>query len=216
MNLIDLDKKTKFLNRIKGYMDPEEHYIVHSAETLLQIIRNIKILMEPPQIASAGVRYSSFSLEDRKRNMLMDLSEFLEDEKKILVHQAIDFDVKIRTLEKKLNEIHNLSQNGNLMTNIHEYVEIFEPLLADEIKDKVYEFKKIASIINVIGTLKDKDKISEMDIVEIIGPFIQKEQQETLMQMVQIFQVVNSMKDEEDTYLNDGEKPSSMQEEKKQ
>jgi len=216
MNLIDLEKKTKFLNRIKGYMDPEEQYIVHSAETLLQIIRNIKILMEPPQIASAGVRYSSFSLEDRKRNMLMDLSEFLEDEKKILVHQAIDFDVKIRTLEKKLNEIHNLSQNGNLMTNIHEYVEIFEPLLADEIKDKVYEFKKIASIINVIGTLKDKDKISEMDIVEIIGPFIQKEQRETLMQMVQIFQVVNSMKDEEDTYLNEGEKPVSMQEEKKQ
>lgn len=196
MNLVDLDKKTKFLNRIKGYMDPQEQYIVHSAETILQIIRNVKVLMEPPQIASAGVRYSSFSLEDRKRNMLMDLSEFLEDEKKMLVHQAVDFDVKIRTLEKKLKEIHSLSQNGNHMANIHEYIEVFEPILADEVKEKVSEFKKLASIISVIGTLRNKEKISEMDIVEIIQPFIHKDQRDSLMRMVQIFKAVTSMSDD--------------------
>jgi len=203
MNLIDLDKKTKFLNRIKGYMDPEEQHIVHSAETLLQIIRNIKVLMEPPQIASAGVRYSSFSLEDRKRNMLIDLSEFLEDEKKILVHSAVDFDVKVRTLEKKLKEIHNLSQNGNFITNIQEYIEVLEPLLADEIKEKVYEFKKIASVINIISTMKNKDKINEMDIVGIIQPFIPKDQQDSIMRMVQIFQVMSSFKDDDATALDD-------------
>jgi len=216
MDLIDLDKKTKFLNRIKGYMDPEEQYIVHSAETLLQIIRSIKVLMEPPQIASAGVRYSSFSLEDRKRNMLIDLSEFLEHEKKMLVHQAVDFDVKIRTLEKKLKEIHSLSQNGNHMANIHEYIEIFEPLLADEVKEKVYEFKKLASVINLVGTLKNKDKINEMDIVEMIQPFIQKDQRDSLMRMVQIFQVVSSMKDEDDTPLDDNVEILSKENEEKQ
>jgi len=214
MNLIDLDKKTKFLNRIKGYMDPEEQHIVHSAETLLQIIRSIKVLMEPPQISSAGVRYSSFSFEDRKRNMLIDLSEFLEDEKKILVHNAVDFDVKVKTVEKKLKEIHSLSQDGNFIANIQEYIEVLEPLLADEMKEKVNEFNKIASIINIIGTLKNKDKINEMDLVGIIQPFIPKDQQESIMRMVQIFQVMSSFKDEDATPLdNNTEQLSKKNEE---
>lgn len=202
MDLIDLDKKTKFLNRIKGYMDPEEQYVVHSAETLLQIIRSVKVLMEPPQISSAGVRYSSFSLEDRKRNMLMDLSEFLEDEKKMLVHQAVDFDVKIRTLEKKLKEIHSLSQDGNHTVSIHEYIEVFEPILTDEAKEKVQEIKKLVSVANIIDTLRNKDKINEMDIVEIIQPFISKDKRESLMNMVQIFKIVSSIKDEDTTPSN--------------
>lgn len=206
MNLVDLDKKTKFLNRIKGYMDPQEQYIVHSAETLLQIIKNIKMLIEPPQIASAGVRYSSLSFEDRKRNMLMDLSEFLEDEKKIVVHQAVDFDVKIRTIEKKLKEIHNLSQDGNSIANISEYIEVLEPILADEVKEKIYEFKKLASIVNIIGTLKNKDRINEMDILEIIQPFIPREKRDSLMRMVQIFKAISSMSDDSSAEDNKVEK----------
>ena len=202
MNLVDLDKKSKFLNRVKGYMDPEEQHIVHSAETVLQIIKNVKVLTEPPRIASAEVRYSSFTLEDRKRNLLMDLSEFLEDEKKLLVHQAVDFDVKVRTLEKKLNEISTLSQKGNHLANIHEYIEVFEPLLTDEVKEKVGEIKKLTSVMNVINTLRSKNKISELDIVEIIQPFIHKDQRESLMRMVQIFQVVSSMKNDDEEMLD--------------
>lgn len=203
INLMDLDKKTKLLNRIKGYMDPEEQNIVHNAEVILQIIKNVKVLMEPPQVATAGVRYSSLSLEDRKRNMLIDLSEFLEDEKKMLVHQAVDFDVKVKTLEKKLKELHKVSQDGDHIANIYDYIEVFEPLLAEEVKEKLFEFKKLASMLKVISSLKNKDKIDETAIMEIIQPFIHKDQRDSLMRMVQIFKAVSSMSNEETASTED-------------
>lgn len=216
VDLVDLDKKAKLLNRIKGYMEPNEQHVIHSAETLLQVIRNVKLLVEPPELRSAGVRYSSLSVEDRKRNMLMDLSEFLEDEKKMVVHKAVDFDTKVRTLEKKLKELHSISQDGNHIANMNRYIEVFEPLLVNEAKEKLYEFKKLASVINLVGTLKSKDQINEMDIVELIQPFVNKEQGDSLMRMVQIFKVISSMSSEDSTPLNNNEQAQAKLKEDKE
>lgn len=196
MDIIDLDKKVKFLNRIKGYMNSDEQYVLQSAETLIHIIRNIKILMDPPKIASAGVKYSSLSVEDRKRNMLMDISEFLEDEKKILVHKAVDFDFKIKTLEDRLNKIQSVSKENTAVANISQYIDVFEPLLHDEIKVKAHELKKLISIISLIGNLKNKDSFDEMDIIKLIEPLVDEEKKESLTRMVQMFQIVNSMNKE--------------------
>jgi len=71
-------------------------------------------------------------------------------------------------------------------------------------------------IPDVTYLMKNKDKINEMDIVEIIQPFIQKDQRDSLMRMVQIFQVVSSMKDEDDTPLEDNIEPLSKENEEKQ
>lgn len=196
MDIIDLDKKVKFLNRIKGYMNSDEQYVLQSAETLIHIIRNIKILMDPPKIASAGVKYSSLSVEDRKRNMLMDISEFLEDEKKILVHKAVDFDFKIKTLEDRLNKIQSVSKENTAVANISQYIDVFEPLLQDEIKGKAHEFKKLISIVSLVGNLKNKDSFDEMDIIDLIQPLVGEEKKESLTRMIQMFQIVNSMNKE--------------------
>ncbi|ABW18736.1 hypothetical protein [Alkaliphilus oremlandii] len=193
MSLADLDKKAKFLNRIKGYMEPEEQYVLHGAETILQIIKNLKVLTDPPRIAAAGVRYPSLTLEDRKRNLLIDISEFLEDEKKLLVHQAVDFDIKVKTLEKKLKEIHSISQKGNFLSNIHEYIEVVEPLLTLDAQEKAADLKKLLSVVNVVGTLRNKENFEVLDIVELVQPFIPKEQRESLGKMVQLFQIVNAV-----------------------
>ncbi len=196
MDIIDLDKKVKFLNRIKGYMNSDEQYVLQSAETLIHIIRNIKILMDPPKIASAGVKYSSLSVEDRKRNMLMDISEFLEDEKKVLVHKAVDFDFKIKTLEDRLNKIQSVSKENTAVANISQYIDVFEPLLDNEIKVKAHELKKLISVISLIGNLKNKDSFDEMDIVKLIEPLVDEEKKESLTRMIQMFQIVNSMNKE--------------------
>lgn len=198
MNLLDLEKKSKFLNRIKGYMDPQEQHIIHSAETVIDIVKSMKLLSEPTHMGAAGVTYSSLSLEERKRNMLMDLSEFLQDETKMLIHQAVGFDEKVKTLEKKLKELHVLSQNTDNKLQINDYIDVFEPLLADEIKEKIFEFKKLISILKVISTMKNKDKIDELDIIEMIQPFVHKEQSESLMNMLQIFKAVSSMSNSEE------------------
>lgn len=194
ISLMELDKKSKLLNRVKGYMNPQEQNIVNSAEIILQIIHSIKKLTDLQQIKTSEVKYSSLSLEDRKRNMLIDLSEFLEEEKKTLVHNAVDFDIKVKTLEKKLKEIQKLSEKDGEV-NINSYIEILEPILADDVKEKIFGLKKLVSISKAINSFKSKEKINELDIIEIIQPFIHKDQQDSLMQMIQIFQVVNSMKD---------------------
>lgn len=174
INLNDLDKKSKLLNRIRGYMDPQEQYIVHSAEIILQIIAKIKTLIDLPRIEASEIRYSALSLEDKKRNMLIDLSEFLEDEERMLVHQAVDFDVKVKTLEKKLNELHKLSQEEDFIANIHNYIEILEPVLADGTKENAVEFKKLALILKIIDSLKNKEKTDESDIMKIVRPLVNK------------------------------------------
>lgn len=174
INLNDLDKKSKLLNRIRGYMDPQEQYIVHSAEIILQIIAKIKTLIDLPRIEASEIRYSALSLEDKKRNMLIDLSEFLEDEERMLVHQAVDFDVKVKTLEKKLNELHKLSQEEDFIANIHNYIEILEPVLADGTKENAVEFKKLALILKIIDSLKNKEKTDESDIMKIVQPLVNK------------------------------------------
>ena len=161
-------------------MDPQEQHVVHSAEIILQIIANIKTLIDLPRIKASEIRYPALSLEEKKRNMLMDLGEFLEDEKKMLIHQVVDFDIKVKTLEKKLKQLHNLSQNEVPIIGIHNYIEIFEPLFIDGTQENADQFKKLVSILKIIEDLKDKEKINESDIMKIIQPFFNKEQKDPL------------------------------------
>lgn len=149
---IDLNKKSKLLSRIKGYMDPQERYVIHSAEIILQIIARIKTLIDLPQTETSEMGYSTLSLEDKKRNMLTDLSEFLENE-------------------------------------------ISEPMLADEAKEKAVELKKLASILKIISSLKSREKMNELDIMEVVQPFVDKEQEDSLMRMIQTFKVMDDMKE---------------------
>ena len=152
INLIDLDKKSKLLSRIKGYMDPQEQYIIHSAEIILQIIAKVRMLMDLSQTGTLEMRHPALSLEDKKHNMLTDLGKFLEDE-------------------------------------------ISELAFEDDTEEKAARFKKLASILEMINSLKSNGKTKELDIMEIIQPLINKEQGDSLMRMVQTFKIMDSMKD---------------------
>lgn len=198
INLVELDKKTKLLSRIKGYMEAEEQEVLNNAGIILEIIGKVKKLMDRPQREESEISYPLLSLEDRKRNMLMDISEFFQDEQKVLVQQAVDFDIKIKNLEQKLNELNKLLQEGRHMDNIHNYIEIFEPILTDEAREKAFEIKKLAAIIKAISSLRSKDRIEELDIIKIIEPFISEEQKDSLTRIIQIIKVVKSA-GEEDT-----------------
>ena len=196
INLIDLDKKSELLNRIKGYLDPQEQHIVHSAEIILQIIAKIKILMDLPQVGASEVRYSALNLKDRKRSMLMDLSEFLEDEKKLLVHKVVDFDAKVQTLEKELGGAHELSQGENSMSDINNYIEILESILSNGAEENTAEFKKLASILKIINVLKSKEKIDEADMIEFIYPFIGEGRENSLMRMNRTYESIDDVSGE--------------------
>lgn len=151
INLVDLEKKAQLLSRIKGYMNPQEQYVIHSAEIILQIIAKIKTLVDISQAGVSEIKHPALSLEDKKRNILADLSRFLEDE-------------------------------------------ISELAYKDDTEEKAAEFKKLASVLEMINSLKSNGKINELDIMEIIQPLINREQGDSLMRMVQTFKVMDSMR----------------------
>lgn len=196
ITLVDLEKKSELLNRIRGYLDPQEQHIVHSAEIILQIIAKIKILMDLPQAEASEVRYSALNLKDRKRSMLIDLSEFLEDEKKLLVHKVVDLDVKVQALEEELGGTHELSQGKGFMSDINNYIEIFESTFSDGTEENAAELKKIVSILKIINVLKNREKINETDIIEFIYPFIGDERKDSLMRMIRAHGGTNDISDE--------------------
>lgn len=142
---VDLDKKSKLLNRIKEYMDPQGQHVVHSAEIILQIIAKIKILMELPQTGLPETKYSTLSLEDKKHNMLAGLEKFLENEISELVstdekkEKAAEFK-RLTSILKIIN-----SMKGKEKINESDIVEIVQPFVGKGQDD---------SLIRLIQTFK--------------------------------------------------------------
>lgn len=168
INPADLDKKSDLLNRIKEYMDPQEQYIVHSAEIILQIIAKVKTLIDLPQIETSEPRYSSLNLEDRKRSMLMDLSKLFEDDKKMLIHHYTEiFELifadegngkvsKAEKIESMLKAIYNLKNEGKVEeSNIMEIIQFF---MDEERKD---------SLLQMVQTFRATDSMEDVDAASI-------------------------------------------------
>ena len=153
---VELEKKCRLLNRIKGYMSPEEQYVVHRAEAVLEILGKVKSLIEGPELHSAEVQYHSLSLEERKRNMLLDLSKHMEGEHRDIIHTAIDLDIKARSIEKKIRELNELAKNGITLENVEKLVELVEPLLEGEIKSKTKDIKKITGMFRLMKSMEEK------------------------------------------------------------
>ncbi|SDK22128.1 hypothetical protein [Natronincola ferrireducens] len=196
---IEIEKKCRLINRIKGYMNPEEQYVLHRAETILQIIGKVKLLLESPGLHSAEVKYPSLSLEDRKRNMLLDLSKHMEEEHRDLIHTAIDLDIKARTVEKKLRELNDLTKEGINLENIEKLIDLVEPIIEGEIKDKVKDLKKITTMFKLIKSVDEKGTLNENDLMEIIASYVEPQQRESLMKMMQIAKAVSSTMNNDDT-----------------
>ncbi|AKL94906.1 hypothetical protein CACET_c14420 [Clostridium aceticum] len=191
LNDIELEKKCRLLNRIKGYMNKEEQYIVHRAEVILQILSKVKLLTESPQLHSAEVAYHSLSLEERKRNMLLDLSKHMQGDHREIIHTVIDLDMKTRNIEKKLRELGELSQSGMNLQSVEKFIDIVEPLLEGEMKDKTKDIKKITSVFKVIKSLDEKGTLNEEDLIHVISPYIEPQQRDSLMKMMQIAKAVS-------------------------
>ncbi len=180
IDLDDLDRKSELLEKMRGYMDPQEQYIIHSAEIILQIISKMKTLVDLPRTETSEARYSAPGLEDKRRRMLVDLSEFLDDEKKMLIHQMVDFDAKFKVLEKELKELQKSSRDRGSAVDINDYIRTLEPIFADEAGKELAEFKKLASILKIINNLKNKEKMDESDIMGIIQPLVGGGQKDSL------------------------------------
>jgi len=201
----NIEKKSALLNRLKGYMDPEEQKIVHRAEIILQLIGNAKMLFETEELISAGVKNSSLNIDDRKRNMLIDLSEFIHDDKREVIHQAIDMDVQIKRLGSKIKDLQTINSQGASFSleHIEKYFEIFEPFLDKEITEKVNEGKRLLSMLKLYKSIEEKGTINELDIIEMVKPYIAEEQRENLSRMIGIMKVVSSMGNNEKTKEDD-------------
>ncbi|SNS86239.1 hypothetical protein SAMN05446037_102460 [Anaerovirgula multivorans] len=189
---VELERKCRLLNRIKGYMKAEEQHTVHRAEVILEILGKMKSLIEGPELHSAEVQYHSLSLEDRKRNMLLDLSKHMEGEHRDIIHTAIDLDIKARTIEKKIRELNNLAKDGITLQNVEKLIELAEPLLEGEMKSKTKDIKKITSALKLMKSIDEKGSLDENDLIEVISPYIEPQQRDSLMKMVQIAKAVSS------------------------
>ncbi len=187
-----LDNKVKLLNRIKGYMSSEEQLIIHRAEMLLHIISKVKAMMETPDILSATT-YSSLSLADKKRNMLMDISEFVDEEKRGVIHKAIDLHLKANHVEGKIKEIQSLETSQINIESIEKYIELFDPILEGQLKNKTKELKVLMGVLKLMKSLEKKDQFNEMDLIEIITPFVGDEQREQMTKMIQLVKVFSTI-----------------------
>ena len=132
-------------------MSPQDQYIIHSAEIVLQIIAKVKTLLDLPQTEMLKMEDATPNPEDKKYDMLAGLGEFLEGE-------------------------------------------ISESLLTNDTKEKTVELKKLTSVLGIIDNLRGKKKMSKSEIMEIVRPFVDKEQEDSLMRMVQAFGAMDDMK----------------------
>ncbi|MBM7614842.1 hypothetical protein [Alkaliphilus hydrothermalis] len=203
-----LEKKAKLLNRIKGYMSADEQLVVHRAEMLLQIIGKVKTMMEAPHVFSAGT-LSSLSSTDKKRHMLMDISEFVDEDKQEIIHKAINLHLKANHMEDKIKEIQSLDAHNLSLESIEKYIELFDPILEGQLKNKTKELKVLMGILKLMKSLEKKGQMDEMDLLEIIKPFVSGEQREQLTKMVQLAKVFGALNNDSSSEktAEEGSKP---------
>lgn len=191
MDSIKLEKKCRMLNRIKGYMSTEEQYIVHRVEAILEIMGKLKSLMEGPELFNAQVRCTSLSVEERKTNMLLDLSNYMKEEDRNIIHMAIDLDTQIRTMGKKYEDLRDLTNEGININNIEKVVEILEPFLEKESRSRIEEIRKIINIFRFVKAMDKKDSLDEREIIDAISPNAEPQHKESLIKMLQIAKAIS-------------------------
>ncbi|SCY04923.1 hypothetical protein [Alkaliphilus peptidifermentans] len=196
VDTMELEKKIRLLNRIKGYMKPEEQNILHRSEMILHIVVKVKSLMEISKMQNHETKYHSLSLDDRKRYMLMDIAEFVDDEKRDVIHKAIELNLKANMMGSKIKELQQLSSAEVSIETIEKYIEIFEPLVEGDIKSKTKELKILIGFLKLMKSISSKEKIDEMDIVNMVKPMVNDEQGESLMKMMQIFKALSTISNE--------------------
>lgn len=191
-----LEKKTKLLNRIKGYMSPEEQVIVHKAETILFTAAKIKSIFDGPDVTGAQTHFHSLSVEERKKNMLMDISEFVDHERREAIYKAVELHSKAKTMEALLDRIQPLSANELSIETIERYIDAFDPILEGDLRSRSKELRKIIGVIKLIKSLNNKNGLNEMDLIEAVKPFMQSEQAENIGRMLQIIKAVSTIGNE--------------------
>ena len=193
---VSLEKKTKLLNRIKGYMSPEEQSIIHRAETILFTVAKIKSIFEGPDIMAAETQFHSLSLDERKRNMLMDISEFVDNERREVIYKAVELHSKAKVMEDRLGRIQSFSNNEISIDTIEKYIEAFDPILEGELKNKSQEIRKIIGMLKLMKSISSKNGLNELDLIDAVKPFMQAEQAESLGRMIQIVKAVSTIGNE--------------------
>ncbi|KAB3532872.1 hypothetical protein F8154_11325 [Alkaliphilus pronyensis] len=204
-----LEKKIRLLNRIKGYMSPEEQIVLHRSEVILHIIVKVKSLMDISRMQNHETKYHSLSVEDRKRYMLMDIAEFVEDEKRDVIHRAIELNLKANMMGTKVKEIQGLS-NEITIENLERYIQVFEPLLEGDLKNKTREVKVLLGFLKLMKAVSNKETIDEMDMLNIIKPMVNEEQGESLIKMIQIVKALSEIGNEESKGQNNKELPNPL------
>jgi len=190
-----LEKKAKLLGRIKGYMNSEEQLIIHRAEMLLHTIQRLKSFMELPDALEAQTTYHHLSHEEKIRNMLMDLSEFAEPDKREVIQKAINLNMKAKVMEGRVQELQQLSVNPLGLETLEHYIRIVEPILEGGTKDRTKDLKVLVGLLKGIKVMQERKTLDEMTIFEMVKPFIGDEQGQQLERMIKLFKAVSSLGD---------------------
>lgn len=189
-----LEKKAKLLGRIKGYMNPDEQLIIHRAEMLLYIIQRLKILLELPDALEAQTTYHHLSHEEKVRNMLMDLSEYVETDKRELIQKAINLHMKAKVMEERVQEFQQRSTvNASGLETLENYIRVVEPILEGGSKNKAKDLKVLVGILKSIKVMQERKSLDEMTIFEMVKPFISEEQGQQMERMINLFKAISSL-----------------------
>ena len=196
----NLEKKTKMLNRVRNYMNPAEQDIIYKAEMIIHMMKTLKELSLAPNFKDAETMYTTLSFGDRKRQMMMDISEFLSSDSKKNVDIAMNIYEKANKFGSKFQAIKENSNEEINIDTIEGYVELIDPLVDEGLREKVKDLKKVFNMLRTMKLFDKKNNINDFndgDIFKMIEPFVDEDQKEMAHKFIQIFKAVSSMDNKE-------------------
>ncbi|MGV8145600.1 MAG: hypothetical protein ACLKAK_04495 [Alkaliphilus sp.] len=197
INITNLENKTRMLNRIRNYMNPAEQDIVYKAEMIIHMMKTLKDLSLTPDFEDAETSYTTLSFGDRKRQMMMDISEFLSADSRKNVDVAMSLYERTTKFGSKLQEIRKNSNSEISIDTIEGYVELLEPLVDEGLRENAHDLKKFFNMLRVMKLFDKKNALEEGDIFKMIEPFVEEEQREMAQKLIQIVKAVGSIDNNE-------------------
>ncbi len=141
--------------------------------------------------------YTTLSFGDRKRQMMMDISEFLSSDSRKNIDAAMSIYEKTNKFGSKFHEIRKNTNGEISIDTIEGYVELFEPLVDEKLREKAKDLKKLFNMLRIMKLFDKKKNLEESDIFKMIEPFVEDDQKEMAHKFIQIVKAVGSIDNKE-------------------
>lgn len=128
---------------------------------------------------------------------MMDISEFLSSDSRKNIDAAMSIYEKTNKFGSKFHEIRKNTDGEISIDTIEGYVELFEPLVDEKLREKAKDLKKLFNMLRIMKLFDKKKNLEESDIFKMIEPFVEDDQKEMAQKFIQIVKALGSIDNKE-------------------